>query len=111
MSPAAVRTSKSIWWIDPRSWSIWVLARCLDSAKNHRLLPLTNAPPHGYCTTNKRLFAKEAKRASQVISERKEQIHRIASRLFRDRGFHGTSVRDIADAVGLTGGSLYAHMD
>jgi len=41
----------------------------------------------------------------------KEQIHRTASRLFRERGFHATSVRDIAEQVGLRGGSLYAHVE
>jgi len=45
-----------------------------------------------------------------VLVERKEQIHRCAARLFRERGFHGTSIRDIAEAVGLQGGSLYAHI-
>jgi AcrR family transcriptional regulator len=39
------------------------------------------------------------------------RIHRAACRLFRHRGFHGTSVREIADEVGIQGGSLYAHMD
>lgn len=41
----------------------------------------------------------------------KSQIHQAACRLFRERGFHATSVRDIAEAVGLQGGSLYAHMN
>ncbi len=39
-----------------------------------------------------------------------EQIHEAACRLFRERGFHATSVRNIADAVGLQGGSLYTHI-
>lgn len=46
-----------------------------------------------------------------VDESRKEQIRRTATRLFRDRGFPGTSVRDIAEAVGIQGGSLYAHVD
>ena len=41
----------------------------------------------------------------------KEQIHRAACRLFRERGFHATSVRDIAESVGIRGGSLYAHVE
>ncbi len=45
-----------------------------------------------------------------VDESRKEQIWRVAVRLFRERGFPGTSVRDIAEAVGIQGGSLYAHV-
>ncbi len=47
---------------------------------------------------------------ADIIAPRKDQIHRSACHLFRERGFHGTSVRDIAEAVGIQGGSLYAHM-
>jgi len=45
-----------------------------------------------------------------AVAPRREQILEAAARLFRERGFHATSVRDIADAVGLQGGSLYAHV-
>ena len=34
-----------------------------------------------------------------------------AARLFRTRGFEGTSVRDIARAVGILPGSLYCHFE
>ncbi|HWI84135.1 TetR/AcrR family transcriptional regulator [Ramlibacter sp.] len=34
-----------------------------------------------------------------------------AARLFRSRGFEGTSVREIAKAVGMLPGSLYCHFD
>lgn len=47
----------------------------------------------------------------EAIADKKEQIHRVACRLFRERGFHGASVRDIAEEVGLVGGSLYAHIE
>lgn len=33
-----------------------------------------------------------------------------AGRLFAQRGFHGTSMRDLGDALGLHGSSLYAHV-
>ncbi len=42
---------------------------------------------------------------------RKAEICRAAERLFRERGFHATSVRDIAETVGLQGGSLYSHVE
>ena len=46
----------------------------------------------------------------ETIATTKEQIHRAASRLFRESGFHAASVRDIAESVGIQGGSLYAHV-
>ncbi|HKY51602.1 MAG TPA: helix-turn-helix domain-containing protein, partial [Candidatus Limnocylindria bacterium] len=33
-----------------------------------------------------------------------------AARIFREKGYHGTSVRDIAEAVGLLKGSLYHYI-
>ncbi len=41
---------------------------------------------------------------------RRHQIEEAASELFRERGYAATSVRDIAQALNLQGGSLYAHM-
>jgi AcrR family transcriptional regulator len=41
----------------------------------------------------------------------REVILREAVRLFSRKGYPGTSMRDIADAVGLLPGSLYAHID
>lgn len=45
-----------------------------------------------------------------AVTDRRNQIHRVACKLFRDKGFHGTSIRDIAEEVGLLGGSLYNHI-
>ena len=41
---------------------------------------------------------------------RKQQIEDAASTLFRERGYAATSVRDIAQALDMQGGSLYAHV-
>ncbi len=46
----------------------------------------------------------------EIVEAKKDQIHRIACKLFREKGFHGASIRDIAEAVGLLGGSLYNHI-
>lgn len=43
------------------------------------------------------------------ISARKAEIIRIAGGLFAERGFQGTSLRDIGEAVALRRGSLYSH--
>jgi len=47
----------------------------------------------------------------EVDLSKKELIQREAVRMFRERGYLATSVRDIAEAVGIQGGSLYAHVD
>ena len=41
---------------------------------------------------------------------RRQQIEDAASALFRERGYAATSVRDIAHALDMQGGSLYAHV-
>jgi TetR/AcrR family transcriptional regulator, cholesterol catabolism regulator len=48
---------------------------------------------------------------ADLVIDKKDQIHRVACRLFREQGFHGASIRDIAEEVGLVGGSLYAHIE
>ncbi|MBM9458876.1 TetR/AcrR family transcriptional regulator [Nocardioides sp. zg-536] len=42
---------------------------------------------------------------------RREQLLTIAARLFADKGFRNTTVRDIADEAGILSGSLYHHFD
>jgi AcrR family transcriptional regulator len=42
---------------------------------------------------------------------RKEELSRQAARLFAEKGYHGTSIGDLADAMGVQKGSLYAHID
>jgi AcrR family transcriptional regulator len=40
----------------------------------------------------------------------KDQILAAARRLFSRKGYHGTTIREIADEAGLLSGSLYAHI-
>lgn len=47
----------------------------------------------------------------EVANDKKADIHRVACRLFRERGYPGTTVRQIARGVGLLGGSLYSHVN
>jgi AcrR family transcriptional regulator len=42
---------------------------------------------------------------------RRDELLAIAGRLFAQRGFKNTTVRDIADAAGIQSGSLYHHFD
>jgi AcrR family transcriptional regulator len=45
------------------------------------------------------------------VANRREEIVQAAARLFREFGFHGTSIQDIAEAVGLPKGGLYHHIE
>ena len=40
---------------------------------------------------------------------RRADLVRVSARLFREKGFEGTTVRDIADAVGMRSGSPFYH--
>jgi AcrR family transcriptional regulator len=42
---------------------------------------------------------------------RRTVIFECAARLFREKGFKATSMRNIAEAVGIQGASLYNHID
>lgn len=42
---------------------------------------------------------------------RRSELLAIAARLFAEKGFRNTTVRDIADAAGILSGSLYHHFD
>ena len=42
------------------------------------------------------------------MATRREELTRTAARLFAERGFHGTSMGDLAEAMGLQKGSLYS---
>ena len=43
--------------------------------------------------------------------DRGEEVYAAALRLFREKGYHATSMQDIAAAVGLYKGSLYHYID
>lgn len=40
----------------------------------------------------------------------RDDVVRAAGRLFAERGYHGTSMRDLGDELGLLGSSLYSHI-
>ena len=41
---------------------------------------------------------------------RRAEMVAVAARLFSERGYHGTSMQHLAEALGLQRGSLYAHI-
>src|ERR1700740_3027393 len=44
-----------------------------------------------------------------TIDNRRADPIRVSARLFREKGFDGTTIRDIADAVGMRSGSPFYH--
>jgi AcrR family transcriptional regulator len=41
---------------------------------------------------------------------RRQELSRQAARLFAQKGYHGTSIGDLAEALGVQKGSVYAHI-
>jgi AcrR family transcriptional regulator len=44
------------------------------------------------------------------VRTRRNELTRQAARLFAEKGYHGTSIGDLAEAMGVQKGSLYAHI-
>ena len=51
-------------------------------------------------------------KALRVSSQKMERddIFKIIAKLFKEKGFYNTSIKDISEKVGLKGGSLYYHI-
>lgn len=47
---------------------------------------------------------------SGARSARRAEVTRAAARLFSERGYHGTSMQHLGDALGIQRGSIYAHI-
>ena len=63
----------------------------------------------GQVTTSKKATTRSG--ATALPSERRAHLVRLAGDLFAEKGFRGTTVREIADAAGILSGSLYHHFD
>ena len=50
-----------------------------------------------------------AKRKRQANGNRRDDLLRVCARLFREKGFDGTTVRDISGAAGMHSGSPFYH--
>ena len=53
------------------------------------------------------IVAKKPRRNNE--GNRREELLRVSARLFREKGFDGTSVRDISSAAGMQSGSPFYH--
>jgi AcrR family transcriptional regulator len=47
----------------------------------------------------------------EAVVQRRDELLAKAEQLFADRGYHATSVRDIAEALDIKAGSLYTHIE
>lgn len=45
------------------------------------------------------------------MATRRTELKREAARLFAERGYHGTSIGDLAEALGVQKATLYAHIE
>src|SRR5438132_13607223 len=45
------------------------------------------------------------------MAARRNELTRAAARLFAEKGYHGTSIGDLAEALGGQKGSRYAHIE
>ncbi|MGE0221495.1 TetR/AcrR family transcriptional regulator [Mycolicibacterium sp.] len=52
-----------------------------------------------------------APNAEKGSSARREELLRVAARIFADRGYASTTTRDLAEGAKITSGSLYHHFD
>lgn len=52
---------------------------------------------------------KRAPRRANNESNRREELLRVSARLFREKGFDGTTIRDISTAAGMHSGSPFYH--
>ena len=48
--------------------------------------------------------------AEKARTPRRAELVAVAARLFSERGYHGTSMQDLGNALGIQRGSLYAHI-
>ena len=77
--------------------------------------PVSTCPPDWTYSRNSCVRAStmlglptERSLASSVMATRREELSREAARLFAERGFHGTSMDALAQALGVQKGSLYS---
>ena len=47
---------------------------------------------------------------ARASSARRAEVTRAAAKLFSERGYHGTSMQHLGDALGIQRGSIYAHI-
>jgi len=78
-------------------------------ARQRKPSRMPSRPPRRMARGNAPAKRARPARASGEEANRRAELVRVAARLFREKGFDGTTVRDIADAVGMRSGSPFYH--
>lgn len=52
-----------------------------------------------------------ASKATRAFDNKREQLLRAAARCFNEKGYSGTSLKDVADQLGLTDAAIYYYID
>src|ERR671935_3210893 len=73
--------------------------------------PVSTWPPDCTYSRNSCSLTLTIVRVSKLMATRREELTRQAARLFAEKGYHGTSIGDLAKAMGVQKGSLYAHIE
>jgi AcrR family transcriptional regulator len=67
------------------------------------------ASPSPVKTTKRAPRKRPLATVADADGNRRADLIRVSARLFREKGFDGTTIRDIADAVGMRSGSPFYH--
>jgi AcrR family transcriptional regulator len=74
-----------------------------------RTVPRRRRPRSPAKPSGTRRSAQPAARRTAADSNRRDALLRVCARLFREKGFDGTTIRDIARAAGMHSGSPFYH--
>src|SRR3954454_17831769 len=72
--------------------------------------PISTWPPDCTYSRNSAAFVTLPSGRVPDVLTRRNELTRQAARLFAEQGYHGTSMEDLAAAMGVQKGSLYAHV-
>lgn len=72
-------------------------------------MPMSSSTPSTLVSTKRGPRKRALATVAEADGNRRADLVRVSARLFREKGFEGTTIRDIADAVGMRSGSPFYH--
>jgi AcrR family transcriptional regulator len=70
---------------------------------------MSSSPPISPHSTKRAPRKRALATVADADGNRRADLVRVSARLFREKGYEGTTIRDIADAVGMRSGSPFYH--